>query len=85
MYYKINPLNLIIEMEQNSKQKNRRQQALRFTSLGTQMLVYLALGVYGGLKMDEWLHTKPLFIILLSALALFLSLMQLYRQLTGDH
>jgi F0F1-type ATP synthase assembly protein I len=70
-------------MESGQKKNSSRQQALRYTSLGMQMLVYLALGVYGGLKFDEWFNTNPLFVILLSALALFFSLLHLYRQLVG--
>lgn len=34
---------------------------MRYTSLGTQIMVYLFLAVFGGLKLDEWLHATPLF------------------------
>lgn len=78
---KIISLNLDVETEHPKKKGDN--QVLRYTSLGTQMLAYIALGVYGGLKLDEWLNTNPLFIILLSAVALFMSLLQLYRQLAG--
>lgn len=55
--------------------------ALRYASWGTQMMVLLAIGVWGGLKLDERLHTKPLFLIVFPLLALTFSLIQLYRQL----
>lgn len=54
---------------------------MRYTALGSQILVFLALGVFGGLKLDEWLHATPLFIITLPALALIGVFIQLYKQL----
>ncbi len=67
------------DKENNSKTAH----ALRYASWGTQMMVLLALGVWGGLKLDERLHTKPLFLILFPLLALTFSLVQLFRQLTS--
>lgn len=54
---------------------------MRYTSLGTQIMVYLFLAVFGGLKLDEWLHATPLFIIVLPTIALLWVFIQLYRQL----
>jgi hypothetical protein len=61
------------------KQKNN--QWMRYTALGTQILAFLALGVFGGLKLDEWLHATPLFITTLPALALIGVFVQLYKEL----
>lgn len=54
---------------------------MKYAAVGTQMMVLLGLGVFGGIKLDERLHTSPLLLIVLPVLALFLSLYQLYRQL----
>jgi F0F1-type ATP synthase assembly protein I len=69
--------------EKNKKEDNKSANALRYASWGTQMMVLLAIGVWGGLKLDEKMHTKPLFLIVFPLLALTFSLLQLYRQLTG--
>lgn len=69
--------------EKNKKEEGKSANALRYASWGTQMMVLLAIGVWGGLKLDEKLHTKPLFLIVFPLLALTFSLIQLYRQLTG--
>lgn len=69
-------------MEQrNSGKENKYGSAMKYAAVGTQMMVLLGLGVWGGLKLDERLHTSPLFLVLFPVLALFLSLYQLYRQL----
>lgn len=56
--------------------------AMKYAAVGTQMMVLMGLGVWGGLKLDEKLNTSPLFLILFPVVALFVSLYQLYRQLT---
>ena len=57
--------------------------AMKYAAVGTQMMALLGLGVWGGLKLDEKLHTGPLFLILFPVIGLFVSLYQLYRQLVG--
>lgn len=64
-----------------NNKSNKNKQWMRYTALGSQILVFLALGVFGGLKLDEWLHATPLFIITLPALALIGVFIQLYKQL----
>ncbi len=64
--------------------KSKTSDAMRYASVGTQMLVFLGLGVWGGLKLDERLQTSPLFLILFAVLALVISLVRLYRQLIRD-
>jgi F0F1-type ATP synthase assembly protein I len=40
--------------------------ALKYTSLGFQMLATIAISVFAGIKLDEWLHTHQIFTIILS-------------------
>jgi F0F1-type ATP synthase assembly protein I len=47
--------------------------------MGLQMLAIILIGVFGGYKLDEWLHTGPLFIILLSLLSVILSIYSVTR------
>jgi len=60
---------------------NKSKQWMRYASLGTQIMVYLFIAVFGGLKLDKWLHATPLFIIVLPTIALLWVFIQLYRQL----
>lgn len=69
-------------MEQpKQKEENKHGNAMKYAAVGTQMMVLLGLGVFGGMKLDEKLNTSPLFLVVLPVLALFVSLYQLYRQL----
>jgi hypothetical protein len=45
------------------------------------MMVTIGLGVWGGIKLDEWLGLRPLFTVSLSLLAVIGSLVQLIRGL----
>ncbi len=69
-------------MEKENKQKiTKPGNIIKYTTLGTQMLVLLGLGVWGGLKLDARLHTQPLFLILFPILGLGIALYQLYKEL----
>jgi hypothetical protein len=45
------------------------------------MMITIGLGVWGGIKLDEWLNLRPLFTVSLSLLAVIGSLVQLIRGL----
>lgn len=63
--------------------ENKYGNAMKYAAVGTQMMVLLGLGVWGGLKLDEKLGASPLFLVLFPVIGLFVSLYQLYRQLAG--
>ena len=65
----------------NNKEGSKNSTVMKYAAVGTQMMVLLGLGVFGGMKLDEKLRTTPLFLVLFPVLALSLSLYQLYRQL----
>lgn len=65
----------------SQKDVNKYGNAMKYAALGTQMMVLLGLGVFGGMKLDEKLKTSPLFVVVLPVVALLFSLYQLYRQL----
>jgi F0F1-type ATP synthase assembly protein I len=46
----------------------------RYSSMALQMLVIILAGVFGGFKLDQWINTKPVFTIILSLLAVSLSI-----------
>ena len=70
-------------MKEQDTKENGQGNVMKYAAVGTQMLVLLGLGVWGGLKLDEKLHTNPLFLVLFSVISLFVSLYYLYRQLVG--
>ena len=65
-------------MSQEGKKNNV---ALRYASWGTQMLVMLGLAVYAGIKLDERIKIKALFVIVFPVIALVISLYQLIKTL----
>ncbi len=46
----------------------------RFSSIAIQMLVIILCGVFGGYKLDQWLHTRPVLTVILSILSVALSI-----------
>lgn len=58
--------------------------AMRYAGLGTQMLVLLGLGVWGGHKLDLRLNIKALFVIIFPVLGLTYSLWNLIRTLNNN-
>jgi len=69
----------------NSKNKknssSKTSSYVRYSGLAFQMMVTIGLGVWGGIKLDEWLGLRPLFTVSLSLLAVIGSLVQLIRGL----
>jgi F0F1-type ATP synthase assembly protein I len=54
--------------------KNLKEYA-RYSNLGMQMIVVILLGVFGGIKLDKWLHTKfSIFTVVLSFLGVMLGI-----------
>ena len=57
-----------------SDPKKNLDQYARYSSMAFQMLVIILAGVFGGFKIDQWLHSRPVVTIILSLLAVFLSI-----------
>jgi F0F1-type ATP synthase assembly protein I len=54
---------------------------MQYAGLATQLMVLLGLGVWGGLKLDERMGFRALFVIILPVIALVISLVQIIRSL----
>jgi F0F1-type ATP synthase assembly protein I len=64
------------------KKKKSLDNYTRYSSIAFQMLVIILIGVFGGIKLDEWLKlTFPFFTIILSILAVILSIYTVTRDL----
>jgi hypothetical protein len=54
----------------------------RYSTLAFQMLAIIAVGVFGGVKLDAWLNLRfPIFTVVLSVLSVILSIYQAIRGL----
>lgn len=63
-------------MAKNQKQKKKYlDNYARYSSIAFQMMLIIVAGVWGGVKMDEWLSWKfPVFTILLSFISVSLAI-----------
>ena len=63
----------------NNKKKQLNNYA-RYSSIAFQMLVIILIGVFGGVKLDEWINTGfPIFTVLLSIVSVFLAIYQVTK------
>jgi F0F1-type ATP synthase assembly protein I len=70
------------ENKMNSDLKKRQLNAYaRYSGMGLQMLVIILVGVFGGYKLDAWLHTKPFLIIILSIISVVIAIYSVTRGL----
>jgi F0F1-type ATP synthase assembly protein I len=63
------------------QRKRQLNSYARYSGMGLQMLVIILIGVFGGYKLDQWLHTGPLLIIILSLFSVIISIYSVTRGL----
>jgi F0F1-type ATP synthase assembly protein I len=54
----------------------------KYSSIGFQMIAIMVAGVFGGIYLDKWLHSKPIFTIVLSLLSVALSMYYTIKDLS---
>ncbi len=62
-----------VAMKNNSPEdpdKKNPNAALKYTGIAFQMLAVIGIGVFGGIKLDAYLHTRPVFTIVLSLISI---------------
>ena len=59
---------------------NSNKDLLRYAGLATQMLAYIAVAIFLGIKADQWLNSPPLITAVLPLLVLFGIFYKLIRQ-----
>ncbi len=58
-----------------NKSKKYLDNYARYTSIAFQMLAIILIGVFGGIKLDEWLELKfPVFTVILAILSVVLAI-----------
>ena len=61
--------------EKPKEPKKRLNDYARYSGLAFQMLAIILIGVFAGVKLDEWLSIKfPVFTLVLTILSVFLSM-----------
>ena len=64
------------------KKKRSLDNYARYSSIAFQMLVIILAGVFGGIKLDQWLGLKtPVFTVILSLLSVILAIYYVTRDL----
>jgi F0F1-type ATP synthase assembly protein I len=64
------------------KKKKSLENYTRYSSIAFQMLIIILIGVFGGIELDKWLNFSfPVFTIVLSILAVILSIYTITRGL----
>jgi F0F1-type ATP synthase assembly protein I len=64
------------------KKKKSLENYARYSSIAFQMLVIILAGVFGGIKLDQWLAlSTPIFTIILSILSVVLAIYYVTRDL----
>lgn len=62
-------------MKTSNSKKNPFHNYAKYSGIAVQMLAIILLGVFGGVKLDEWLAIKfPLFTILFSMLSVAIAI-----------
>ena len=69
---------------QNPKNPKKSDNWIRYSGLGFEMIFIILLGVFGGIKLDNILNSKPLLTVLLSLagviMAIYFALKDLLRK-----
>jgi F0F1-type ATP synthase assembly protein I len=65
----------------SDQKKQQLNSYTRYSGMGLQMLAIILIGVFGGYKLDQWLHTRPLLIIILSILSVSVAIYSVTRDL----
>ncbi len=72
-----------MSLKNQPKELKRLNDVARYSGMAFQMVIIIGLGVFGGLKLDRWLHTRfPAFTVGLSFLAVLLAVYYFIKDLT---
>lgn len=58
---------------------------MRYSGMAFQMGIIIAGGTYGGIKLDKWLNTKPIFIVICALASIALSLYLVLKDFSSPH
>ena len=65
------------------KEPKKLDSFAKYSTMAFQMVIIIGLGVFGGIKLDDWLHMRfPLFTLVLSLAGVALSIYLMIKDLT---
>ena len=67
-------------ISKKQQSESNRKFLLKYAGLGSQILAAIAIGVFAGIKTDEWLHISPALTIALPLLILASFLYKLFKE-----
>lgn len=68
-------------MDNKDQKKNYLNNYAKYSSIAFQMLAIIILGVFGGIKLDEWLKMKfPVFTVVLSLLSVVVAIYSVTKE-----
>lgn len=71
-----------MNLKKPPKELKKLDSFAKYSTMAFQMVIIIGLGVFGGIKLDEWLHLRfPLFTIVLSLAAVALSIYYMIKDL----
>lgn len=68
----------------SNKKDNPLTHYAYYSNMALEMGVIIAIGVFGGVKLDKWLHTSPLFTLVCTLAAIAISLYVILKDLTPN-
>lgn len=69
-------------MDNKNQKKNYLNNYAKYSSIAFQMLAIILLGVFGGVKLDEWLNLSiPIFTVFLSLLSVIVAIYSVVKDL----
>ena len=65
----------------SDQRKKQLNSYARYSGMTFQMLAIILVGVFAGYKLDQWLHTRPILLILFSLFSVFLAIYSVTKDL----
>jgi hypothetical protein len=73
-----------MNLKNQPKEPKKLNDFAKYSTMAFQMVIIIGLGVFGGIKLDKWVHMQfPLFTVLLSILAVALALYYFIKDLVS--
>lgn len=73
-------------MNPSNKQKKFLDNYIRYSGIGFQMLIIILAGIYGGIKLDQWLNLKfPVFTVILALLSVAFAIFYAVKDLLKNN
>lgn len=73
-------------MEKQNQKKKPLEDYAKYSSIALQMLTIILIGVFGGIKLDEWLNLGfPVFTLILTLLSVILAIYYIIKDLLKNN